>query len=366
MRATVDRPRRDADRDRLPDRSSAIRGSCRRSSARGSCSRATTSSTTTCWSGSRRPTSCTSPISTPTTTTSRGCRQHLRRDIPILLPGYPTREQQRTLAQLGFTEFIRTVDGEELEIAPGLTVAIHTEVSITDGPGGDSAMVVSDGISAARQPERLPHHRSRRAARPRPGRPALAAVLRCDLVPDGVRHARRPQKRAMCEAKVESQFTTGDALRRGDRRPRRGAQRRPAGVPRRRPLAPQRDPRRRAVDLPRSTCVPRPARRPPGGTGILAIPGTTIEIAADGFAVVAPDRRTPRSARSSTTRSRTCAATRTTGSSGCTTSRPAGTRPPPTCSPHSRTGGNRCCGWRRRCARRSAPTACSGPASSSW
>ena len=37
-------------------------------------------------------------------------REHLRRDIPILLPGYPTREQQRRLAALGFTEFIRTVD----------------------------------------------------------------------------------------------------------------------------------------------------------------------------------------------------------------------------------------------------------------
>ncbi|HSH10471.1 MAG TPA: Rieske 2Fe-2S domain-containing protein [Ilumatobacter sp.] len=72
-------------------------------------------------------------------------RQHLRRDIPILLPGYPTREQQRTLEQIGFTEFIRTVDGEELELAPGLTIAIHTEVSITDGPGGDSALMISDG-----------------------------------------------------------------------------------------------------------------------------------------------------------------------------------------------------------------------------
>ncbi len=74
-------------------------------------------------------------------------REHLRRDIPILLPGYPTKEQQRTLARLGFSEFIRTVDGEELELVPGLTVAIHTEVSITDGPGGDSALVVSDGES---------------------------------------------------------------------------------------------------------------------------------------------------------------------------------------------------------------------------
>lgn len=74
-------------------------------------------------------------------------RSHLRRDIPILLPGFPTREQQRTLASLGFTEFVRTVDTEELEIAPGVRVAIHVESSITDGPGGDSALVVMDGES---------------------------------------------------------------------------------------------------------------------------------------------------------------------------------------------------------------------------
>ena len=74
-------------------------------------------------------------------------RKHLRRDIPILLPGFPTREQQRTLTDLGFTEFIRTVDQEEMELAPGLTVAIHVETSITDGPGGDSALVVMDGES---------------------------------------------------------------------------------------------------------------------------------------------------------------------------------------------------------------------------
>jgi len=74
-------------------------------------------------------------------------REHLRRDIPILLPGFPTREQQRTLAALGFTNFIRTSDKEELEVAPGLTIAIHVETSITDGPGGDSTLVVSDGES---------------------------------------------------------------------------------------------------------------------------------------------------------------------------------------------------------------------------
>ena len=68
--------------------------------------------------------------------------RHLRRDVPILLPDYPTREQQRTLKELGFSEFVKTTDTDELEIAPGLRVAIHIESSITDGPGGDSALVV--------------------------------------------------------------------------------------------------------------------------------------------------------------------------------------------------------------------------------
>ena len=70
---------------------------------------------------------------------------HLRRDIPVLLPDYPTSEQQRELERLGFTNFIRTTDGAELVLRDGLTIAIHVETSITDGPGGDSAIVVSDG-----------------------------------------------------------------------------------------------------------------------------------------------------------------------------------------------------------------------------
>ena len=39
-----------------------------------------------------------------------------RRPI-LVLPGYPTREQERTLRQLGFTEFIRTVEHSDL-LAP--------------------------------------------------------------------------------------------------------------------------------------------------------------------------------------------------------------------------------------------------------
>jgi UDP-MurNAc hydroxylase len=71
-------------------------------------------------------------------------REHLPRDLGVLLPGYPTRELERRLRGLGFTNIVRTMDGEELDIG-GLTVAIHVETSITDGPGGDSALVVSDG-----------------------------------------------------------------------------------------------------------------------------------------------------------------------------------------------------------------------------
>ena len=65
---------------------------------------------------------------------------------PILLPGFPTPELERRLRKIGFTEFIHTVDGVEHDLGDGLTVAIHVETSITDGPAGDSALVVSDGV----------------------------------------------------------------------------------------------------------------------------------------------------------------------------------------------------------------------------
>lgn len=70
--------------------------------------------------------------------------EHLPRDIAVLVPGYPTHELERRIAALGFTNFIRTVDGDEMDLG-GLNVAIHVETSITDGPGGDSALVVGDG-----------------------------------------------------------------------------------------------------------------------------------------------------------------------------------------------------------------------------
>ncbi|MCU1361840.1 MAG: hypothetical protein JWN99_3129 [Ilumatobacteraceae bacterium] len=72
---------------------------------------------------------------------------HVDRATTVLVPGYPTHELERRLTDLGFRNFIRTVDGDEMVLSGDLRVAIHVEVSITDGPGGDSALVVSDGTS---------------------------------------------------------------------------------------------------------------------------------------------------------------------------------------------------------------------------
>jgi UDP-MurNAc hydroxylase len=70
---------------------------------------------------------------------------HIDRSTMVLLPGFPTRELERRLRGMGFTNFERTVDGEEMHLSGELRIAIHCETSITDGPAGDSALVVSDG-----------------------------------------------------------------------------------------------------------------------------------------------------------------------------------------------------------------------------
>lgn len=68
---------------------------------------------------------------------------HVDRSTTVLLPGFPTRELENRLRALGFRSIERTRDGEEVHLTGELRVAIHCETSITDGPGGDSALVVS-------------------------------------------------------------------------------------------------------------------------------------------------------------------------------------------------------------------------------
>jgi UDP-MurNAc hydroxylase len=70
---------------------------------------------------------------------------HVDRQATVLVPGYPTKELERRIRDLGFDKIVRTTDGQEMALGPNLRIAIHVETSITDGPGGDSALVVSDG-----------------------------------------------------------------------------------------------------------------------------------------------------------------------------------------------------------------------------
>lgn len=72
---------------------------------------------------------------------------HIDKTTPVLLPDFATRELERQLNRLGFTNFIRTRNGEMTDLGDGLRVAIHVETAIADGPGGDSALVVEDGTS---------------------------------------------------------------------------------------------------------------------------------------------------------------------------------------------------------------------------
>jgi UDP-MurNAc hydroxylase len=74
-------------------------------------------------------------------------RDHIAKTTPVLLPDFATRELERQLARLGFTNFIRTRNGEMTDLGDGVRVAIHVETAIADGPGGDSALVVEDGTS---------------------------------------------------------------------------------------------------------------------------------------------------------------------------------------------------------------------------
>lgn len=75
----------------------------------------------------------------------RWLADHVDRSTTVLLPGFPTRELERRLRDLGFRSFVPTRHGEEVLLRGDLRIAIHCETSITDGPGGDSALVVSHG-----------------------------------------------------------------------------------------------------------------------------------------------------------------------------------------------------------------------------
>jgi UDP-MurNAc hydroxylase len=124
---------------------------------------------------------------------------HIDKSTPVLLPAFATRELERSLSLLGFTNFIRTTNGEEMELRDGLKIAIHVESAIADGPGGDSALVISDGTT------RLVNQNDCRTS---------------DL--DGVRRAAR-RVVASCTSKSREPICASIEVRGGDWSPRRCA-----------------------------------------------------------------------------------------------------------------------------------------------
>ena len=285
---------------------------------------------------------------------------HVSRDTTVLLPGYPTHELERRLRDIGFEHFIHTVDGEEVVLNGDLRIAIHVEVSITDGPGGDSALMVSDGTS------RLVNQNDCRTS----DLDALRAHGPVDLhwiqysgaIWYPMVYDEPPARmRELVDAKVDSQLTR--AMRYVD------AVKAAAVVPSAGPPA-FLDPELfhlNVIDGDELSIFPdqrvfMQQLADAGHVGVLAIPGTAIDLSTDGITVTHPlpdaevdaiftDKRQylrdvpgrlPAVARAAE------------GGLDRTHPRPA----VDACAP----GGSRCWRWRRRCAPAWAPTCCCAPA----
>ena len=71
-------------------------------------------------------------------------REHVSKKATVLLPDFPLGLMERALRGLGFTSFIKTDNFEPVEL-DGLRVIIGSLVAPTDGPLGDSGLIVDDG-----------------------------------------------------------------------------------------------------------------------------------------------------------------------------------------------------------------------------
>jgi len=71
-------------------------------------------------------------------------REHVSKDTTVLLPDYPLDLMERELRGLGFRRFVKTKNFEPVDL-DGLRVTISSLVAPTDGPLGDSGLIVDDG-----------------------------------------------------------------------------------------------------------------------------------------------------------------------------------------------------------------------------
>ena len=71
-------------------------------------------------------------------------QEKIDKTTPVLLPEFPTPELELALRALGFEQFVRCPDGETVALGNGLEVAIFAATAPSDGPIGDSAVLISD------------------------------------------------------------------------------------------------------------------------------------------------------------------------------------------------------------------------------
>ena len=223
------------------------------------------------------------------------------------------------MRRLGFDNIIRTVDGEEMALGPDLRVAIHVEISITDGPGGDSALVVSDGTARLREPERLPHQTTSMPCAPTVRSTCTGSST---AAPSGTRWCTR-RRRSGCASWSTPRSTASSPGRCATSRPSDAR----AVVPSAGPPA-FLDPELFRLNVitgdelsifpDQRSFMQRLADA--GPPGILAIPGTDDRVRLRRRDHASPTRSPtrPRSTRSSTTRPSTSASTRPTGCRGST------------------------------------------------
>ena len=75
---------------------------------------------------------------------ARFLAEHVSKETPVLLPDYLLDLMERELRGLGFHRFIETNNFEPVDL-DGLRVTIPSLVAPTDGPLGDSGLIVDDG-----------------------------------------------------------------------------------------------------------------------------------------------------------------------------------------------------------------------------
>src|ERR1051326_4828840 len=71
--------------------------------------------------------------------------EHVSKEATIILPDYPLDHLEKELRHLGFTSFLRTQNNVPVQTDDGFKFMVTALVAPTDGPIGDSALIIDDG-----------------------------------------------------------------------------------------------------------------------------------------------------------------------------------------------------------------------------